>query len=100
MTDEERAAAQHLREQALALTDHPDKAVSILMTAAASILQVRFGAEQAIEHMTAALDVAGGDARRATEAGRPTPPKAGRTPTLKGLPARTTIEGGKGPEAR
>lgn len=65
MTDEERAAAQHLREQALALTDHPDKAVSILMTAAMSILQVRFGAEKAVEHMTAALDVAGGDVRRA-----------------------------------
>lgn len=65
MTDEERAAAQNLREQALALTDHPDKAVSILMTAGMSILQARFGAELAIEHMTAALDVAGGDVRRA-----------------------------------
>lgn len=65
MTDEERTASQYLREQALALTDHPDKAVSILMTAAMAILQARFGAEQAIDHMTRALDVAGAGIRQA-----------------------------------
>ncbi|WP_300115199.1 hypothetical protein [Sphingobium sp.] len=74
MTDEERTASQHLREQALALTDHPDKAVSVLMTAAMAILQARFGAERSVEVMTAALDVAGGEVRRAIHGA------AGRTP--------------------
>ena len=63
MTDEERGLSQGLRERALCLTDHPHKAVSILMSAAMSILQVEFGAEAAVEHMARALDVAGADIR-------------------------------------
>lgn len=65
MTDEDRKHADHLKQQALCLTDHPEKAVSLLMTGAMTILQQRYGAEKAIEHMTSALDVAGAGVRHA-----------------------------------
>lgn len=64
MNTEEQAVADDLLTRALDSTDHPDKAVSMLMTAGMTILQRRFGAERAIEYMTAALDVAGADVRR------------------------------------
>lgn len=69
MTDDERGAADRLLLLALDATDHPDKAVSILMTAAMTILQRRFGAELAIEHMTEALDRAGANVRVAIHGG-------------------------------
>lgn len=65
MTDDERATADDLLTRALDATEHPDKAVSLLMTAGMTILQRRYGAEKAIEHMTAALDVAGANLRAA-----------------------------------
>lgn len=69
MNTEEQAVADDLLTRALDSTDHPDKAVSLLMTAGMTILQRRFGAEQAIEYMTAALDVAGGNIRAAIHGG-------------------------------
>lgn len=69
MTDDDRKAADKLLQQALDATDHPDKAVSLLMTAGMTILQRRYGAERAVEHMTAALDVAGASIRRAIHGG-------------------------------
>lgn len=71
MTDDDRAAADDLLNRALDATDHPDKAVSILMTAGMTILQRRFGAEQAIEHMTRALDAAGANIRAAIHGAAP-----------------------------
>lgn len=65
MTNDERASADDLLIRALDATEHPDKAVSLLMTAGMTILQRRYGAEKAIEHMTAALDVAGANVRAA-----------------------------------
>lgn len=65
MTDDERATADDLLTRALDATDHPDKAVSLLMTAGMTILQRRYGAEKAIEHMTVALDMAGAKVRAA-----------------------------------
>lgn len=65
MTDEERATADDLLTRALDATEHPDKAVSLLMTAGMTILQRRYGAERAVEHMTAALDAAGANIRAA-----------------------------------
>lgn len=65
MTDEHQTLASDLLTRALDHTDHPDKAVSLLMTAGMTILQRRYGAEKAIEHMTAALDVAGASIRAA-----------------------------------
>ena len=65
MTFEAEAAVEELTIRALDATEHPDKAVSALMTAGMRILQRRFGAELAVEYMTAALDVAGGDLRAA-----------------------------------
>lgn len=65
MTDEDRKHADHLQQQALCLTDHPDKAASLLMTGAMAILQRRYGAEKSIEHMIRALDFAGGGEIRA-----------------------------------
>ncbi len=58
MTDNDRKAAGQSRQQALDATDHPDKAVSLLMTAGMTILQRWYGAEAAIEYMTTALDAA------------------------------------------
>ncbi|MFV3561607.1 hypothetical protein [Sphingomonas sp. S-NIH.Pt1_0416] len=69
MTDDDRAAADRMLIQALDDTDHPDKAVSLLMTAAMTIMQRRYGAEKAVEHMTQALDVAGASIRRAIHGG-------------------------------
>jgi len=43
--------------------------VSLLMTADMTILQQRHGAERAIEHVTRALDVAGGEVRQAINGG-------------------------------
>lgn len=63
MTDEQQALSNDLLQRALDGTDHPDRAVSALMTAGMTILQRRFGAEKAIEHMTAALDAAGAATR-------------------------------------
>jgi hypothetical protein len=63
--------ANCLIAQALDATEHPDKAVSILMSAAMTILQRRFGAEAAIEHMTLALDTAGASLRAASGLGEP-----------------------------
>lgn len=71
MTDDDRKAADQLLQQALDATDHPDKAVSLLMTAGMTILQRRYGAERAIENMTLALDVAGASIRRAVHGDRP-----------------------------
>lgn len=65
MTDEHEVIATDLLQRALDATDHPDKAVSLLMTAGMTILQRRYGAEKAVEHMTAALDVAGASIRAA-----------------------------------
>lgn len=65
MTNEHQSIATDLLHRALDATDHPDKAVSLLMTAGMTILQRRFGAEHAIEHMTAALDQAGANIRKA-----------------------------------
>lgn len=65
MTDDERATADDLLTRALDATEHPDKAVSLLMTAGMTILQRRYGAERALEHMMAALDVAGAEMRKA-----------------------------------
>lgn len=65
MTDDERKLADGFVEHALCMTDHPDKAASVLMTAAMTILQRRFGAEKAVEHMTMALDAAGAQVRAA-----------------------------------
>ena len=65
MNDDHQALAADLLQRALDGTDHPDRAVSILMTAGMTILQRRFGAEKALEHMTAALDVAGASVRAA-----------------------------------
>lgn len=69
MTDDDQRTADDLLQRALCATDHPDKAVSLLMTAGMTILQRRYGAENAIEHMTAALDVAGANIRRAIHGG-------------------------------
>ncbi len=65
MTDDDRKAADNLLQQALDATDHPDKAVSLLMTAGMTILQRRYGAEKAIEYMSLALDVSGSMIRKA-----------------------------------
>ena len=65
MTLEHEAAVNELTIRALDATEHPDKAASLLMTGAMRILQRRFGAELAIEHMSAALDIAGGNVRAA-----------------------------------
>ena len=61
MTLEHEAAVNELTIRALDATEHPDKAVSLLMTSAMGILQRRFGAELAVEYMTAALDAAADD---------------------------------------
>lgn len=65
MTDEERVVCDDILQRALCLTDHPDKAVSLMMTGAMTVLQRRYGAELAIEHMTRSLDVAGAHVRAA-----------------------------------
>ena len=65
MTDEETKVANDLAQHALDGTDHPDKAVSLLMTAGMTILQRRFGAERAIEYMSFALDKSGAAIRQA-----------------------------------
>lgn len=59
MTDEDRKRADHLQQQALCLTDHPDKAVSLLTVAGMTILQRRYVAEKAIGYLIAGLDCAG-----------------------------------------
>lgn len=69
MTNEHTALADDLLQRAFDATDHPDKAVSLLMTAGMTILQRRYGGERAVEYMTAALDVAGADVRRAIHGG-------------------------------
>lgn len=64
MTDNERALARDLLERAVMQTDHPAKAVSALVSAAATILQRSFGEETAIELLQQALDETGAAWRR------------------------------------
>ena len=56
--------AQRLREQAVCETEFPSKAVSVLMTAAASVLNAHFSPEQCIEIMQTGLDATGAELRR------------------------------------
>ncbi len=63
MIDDERISLLACCKPASTLPQ-PDKAVPLLMTAGMTILQRRFVAEKAIEHMTAALDVTGSDMRQ------------------------------------
>ena len=65
MTDEHQALATELLQRALDGTEEPARAVSILMSAAATILQRTFSEEAAIELMVQALDTAGAAWRQA-----------------------------------
>lgn len=56
--------AQRLCEQAVGETDEPARAVSVLMTAAASILERHFGPVRAIELMQLGLDSTAAEWRR------------------------------------
>jgi len=67
LTDELRGLTADLIDQAVGNTDHPARAVSILLSAAATILQRSFGEEAAIEMMQQALDEAGAEWRRRLE---------------------------------
>lgn len=65
MTDDNRALASDLLQRALDDTDHPLRAVSVLMSGAATILQRLVGDEAAIDLMTASLDEIGANLRQA-----------------------------------
>lgn len=65
MTNDHQTLAAELLDRAVHETEHPARAVSVLMTAAATILQRHFGEEAAMELMHEALDRAGADWRRA-----------------------------------
>ena len=69
MTDEHQTLAVDLLQRAVDGTDDPARAASILMSAAASILQRHFGEEAAVELLQHGLDTAGA-AWRAAQAGR------------------------------
>ena len=64
MTDEHKALAAELLQTALDNTEHPARAVSLLMSAASTILQRHFGEEGALALMTQALDTTGAEWRR------------------------------------
>ena len=64
MTDEHQTIAHDLLHQALDATDEPARAVSVLLSAAVTILERSFGREAAIELATGALDRAGAEVRR------------------------------------
>jgi len=64
MTQEHQALAADLLNQAVCNTDHPARAVSILMSAAVTILQRHFGEDAAIELMQQGLDETGAAWRR------------------------------------
>ena len=70
MTDEHQALAADLLQRAVDGTDEPARAASLLISAAASILQRHFGEEAAIESIQSGLDSAGA-AWRAQQTGRP-----------------------------
>lgn len=65
MTHEHLDLAQRLCDQAVGETDEPARAVSVLMTAAASILERHFGPIRAIELMQHGLDNTAAEWRRA-----------------------------------
>jgi len=65
MTNEHQALAADLLQRAVDGTDEPSRAASLLVTAAATILQRHFGQERAIEMLHHGLDVAGADLRAA-----------------------------------
>ncbi|MGK2910330.1 MAG: hypothetical protein ACSLE1_11120 [Sphingobium sp.] len=65
MTDDNRVLATNLLQRALDETDHPLRAVSVLMSGAATILQRLVGDEAAIDLMTASLDEIGAQMRHA-----------------------------------
>jgi hypothetical protein len=62
---EHRQLAQDLLQRAVDGTDEPARAASLLVSAAATILQRHFGVEAAIELMQQGLDEAGAAWRRA-----------------------------------
>lgn len=64
MTNDEKSLALTLLQDAIDNTDHPATAVSVLMSAAASILERHFGAAQSVDLMTQALDEAGARLRQ------------------------------------
>ena len=64
MTAEHKALAAELLQTALDHTEHPARAVSLLISAAATILQRQFGEEGALALMTQALDTTGAEWRR------------------------------------
>jgi len=64
MTQEHLTLAQRLCDQAVCETDEPARAVSVLMTAAASILERHFGPVHAIELMQHGLDNTAAELRR------------------------------------
>lgn len=64
MNIEHETIAKDLLQRALDRTDEPARAASVLMSAAAAILQRHFGEETAIELMQHGLDTAGAEWRR------------------------------------
>lgn len=64
LTDEHKALAVDLLEMAINNTEHPARAVSILMSAAATILGRHFAPSDALDLMTQALDMTGAQLRR------------------------------------
>lgn len=65
MTNEHQALAVDLLQQALDHTDSSARAVSVLMSAAGTILQRSFGDAAAIDLLQQGLDNLGADVRRA-----------------------------------
>lgn len=65
MTDEHQTLAADLLQRAVDGTDEPARAASLLISAAATVLQRHFGEERAIELLHHGLDVAGAEWRHA-----------------------------------
>ena len=64
MTDEHKQLIAELLQTALDNTDHPARAVSLLMSAAGTILHRSFGADGAVDLMQQGLDNLGAELRR------------------------------------
>ena len=64
MTQDHRALAADLLQMALDNTEHPHRAASVLVSAAATILQRLHGEEGALALLTQGLDATGAEWRR------------------------------------
>lgn len=64
MTDQHKELAAELLQKALDNTEHPHRAASLLVSAAATILQRLHGEEGALALLTQGLDATGAERRR------------------------------------